>query len=97
MEKEKQIDEMAKLICTFPQCVNYNIIGGCKIAECQTVDIAENLYKQGYRKVEQGEWIWVEYGKDDIEQYWKCSICGSHSYYKTNYCEHCGAKMKGEK
>lgn len=49
--KEKQIDEISKLICTYPQCVNYNKIGGCKIAECQTVDIAENLYKQGYRKV----------------------------------------------
>lgn len=46
----KQIDEMAKLICTYPQCIHYNIIGGCKTAECQTVDIAENLYKQGYRK-----------------------------------------------
>lgn len=60
MEREKQIDEIAKLICTYPQCVNYNIIGGCKIAECQTVDIAENLYKQGYRKERQGEWISVE-------------------------------------
>ncbi len=48
--REKQIEEMAKLICTYPQCVNYNKIGGCKIAECQTVDIAENLFEQGYRK-----------------------------------------------
>lgn len=50
MSKEKQIDEIAKLICTYPQCVNYNKIGGCKIAECQTVDIAEKLFEQGYRK-----------------------------------------------
>ena len=60
MEREKQIDEISKLICTYPQCVNYNIIGGCKIAECQIVDIAEKLYKQGYRKETQGEWISVE-------------------------------------
>ena len=48
--KEKQIDEMAKLICTFPQCIHYNIIGECATTECQTVDIAENLFNQGYRK-----------------------------------------------
>ena len=50
MSREKQIDEMAKLICTYPQCIHHNIIGECANAECQTVDIAENLYKQGYRK-----------------------------------------------
>ena len=50
MSKEKQIDEIAKLICTYPQCIHYNSIGECANAECKTVDIAENLYKQGYRK-----------------------------------------------
>ena len=50
MNKEKQIDEIAKLICTYPQCIHYNIIGECVNAECQIVDIAENLYEKGYRK-----------------------------------------------
>lgn len=49
-DKQTEIDEIAKLICTYPQCVNYNKIGGCKIAECQTVDIAEKLFDKGYRK-----------------------------------------------
>ena len=103
MEKEKQIDEMAKLICTFPQCVNYNIIGGCKIAECQTVDIAENLYKQGYRKVEQGEWKSELVKKCDWKgkqhQYFQpnsCSKCHEPVAIRTPYCPHCGAKMRGE-
>ncbi len=50
MSKEKQIDEIAKLICTYPQCVHYNIIGECKNTVCQTVDFAEHLYNSGYRK-----------------------------------------------
>lgn len=49
-DKEKQIDEIAKLICTYPQCIHYNIIGECANTECQTVDIAERLYTAGYRK-----------------------------------------------
>lgn len=46
----KQIDEIAKLICTYPQCIHYNIIGGCENTECSTVDIAEQLYKAGYHR-----------------------------------------------
>lgn len=45
-----QIDEIAKLICTYPQCIHHNIIGECANAECQTVYIAENLFDKGYRK-----------------------------------------------
>lgn len=51
MNDKKQIDEIAKLMCTYPQCIHHNIIGECANTECQTVDFAENLYKQGYRKV----------------------------------------------
>ena len=50
MSKDKQIDEIAKLTCTYPQCIHYNIIGECASTECQTVYIAENLYDKGYRK-----------------------------------------------
>ena len=62
MSKEKQIDEMAKLICTFPQCINYNIIGGCKASECNIADKAEALYNAGYRKQKEGEWIFHKDG-----------------------------------
>ena len=49
----KQIEEIAKLICTYPHCMHYNIIGACANTECHTVDIAENLYNNGYRKASQ--------------------------------------------
>ena len=57
MSREKQIDEMAKIICDFPQCINYNCIGECKPTECQITDKAEVLYNAGYRKQ---EWISVD-------------------------------------
>ena len=50
MIKDKQLDEMAKLICDFPKCINYNIIGGCKASECNIADKAEAIYIAGYHK-----------------------------------------------
>jgi hypothetical protein len=50
MSREKQIDEIAKLICTYPQCTYYNIIGGCEARECIIADNAEKIYNAGYRK-----------------------------------------------
>lgn len=52
MSREQQIDEMAKLICAYPQCIHHNIIGECANTDCLTVDIAENLYNAGYRKAD---------------------------------------------
>lgn len=51
--------------------------------------------KQGYRKQSEGEWIWTESGTEDYEQYWLCSCCNNKSYWKSKFCEECGAKMKG--
>lgn len=104
MSREKQIDEMAKLICTYPQCIHYNIIGECANTECQTVDIAENLYAAGYRKHSEGKWL------QGVNNSKVCSICGKEPLYtasgtafattfyrvKSNYCPNCGARMKGE-
>lgn len=56
--KDKCIDDIAKLICVYPQCVYYNIVGECANKECQFVDKAEALYKAGYQK--QSEWISVK-------------------------------------
>ena len=111
MSKEKQIEEMAKLICSYPQCVNYNVVGGCKVGECRIADNAESLYNAGYRKQSEGEW------KDRHENkyanhYYECSVCGKPALNRTvdnglgnprqeqalsPYCPHCGAKMKGGK
>ena len=93
MSKEKQIDEMAKLICNFPQCINYNSIGECKPTECQIADKAEALYNAGYRKQSEGEWIFQEYSMGHYVE--KCSLCECEADM-SNFCPNCGAKMKGE-
>lgn len=43
-----------------------------------------------------GRWVWTEAGEEDYEQYWACSKCGEHTYFITNYCPNCGAKMDME-
>lgn len=99
MSKEKQIDEMAKFICNFPQCINYNSIGECKPTECQIADKAEQLYNAGYRKQREGEWL----PSDIPQEKYVCSVCGGACWYydyqgyvaKSRYCPNCGAKMKG--
>lgn len=93
MSREKQIDEIAKLICNFPQCINYNSIGECKPTECQIADKAEALYNTGYRKQIKAEWI---ISSDGYYPY--CSNCKNEpkNGVMTDYCPNCGARMKGE-
>ena len=42
----------------------------------------------------QGEWI---YTNDPLRlnDEWACSRCGNISFVKTNFCDRCGAQMKG--
>lgn len=48
-------------------------------------------------RVVHGRWIWTVNGESDEEQYWVCSNCKEHTYYKTHYCPDCGAKMDLER
>ena len=103
MSKEKQIEEMADIVCN--SCVIND--GHCgfinKSKRCPTVlGDAEVLYNAGYRKQSEGEWI----ARDCITKskrgrtihYFtaKCSVCGKgNGRHKTRFCPNCGAKMKG--
>lgn len=80
MNDVKQIDEIAKLICTYPQCIHHNSIGECASTECQTVDIAEALYKQGYRKQKEGEWISIDESYTGTDVWDNDRHCGSAKY-----------------
>lgn len=42
----------------------------------------------------QGEWI---YTNDPLRlnDEWACNRCGNISFVKTNFCDRCGARMKG--
>lgn len=48
-EKEKQIEEMAKITCRYKDtCINYKRV--CSETKCENLKYAEALYNAGYRK-----------------------------------------------
>ena len=83
MSREKQIEEMARVIDE----VQY--LGGLE------QKVAQLLFERGYRKQSEGEWI-VSGMFDD---FFKCSSCGDIHPWQTaieyKFCPNCGAKMKG--
>ena len=54
------------------------------IDKTPTVDAVEVVH---------GEWIWTKDGEADWQQYWVCSECSDVTFFRTNYCPNCGAKM----
>ena len=104
MSREKQIEEMAREICS-----EYDCVIPCQscayygYANCRDVKSAEKLYNAGYRKQSDGEWLASDVlrGDEDWKRY-ACSLCKhmTDAYYKdvrdlSKFCPNCGAKMKG--
>ena len=106
MEREKQIEEMAKFICNACEmgggfdgkCAMDNNYKRCGIC----IETAEALYNAGYRKEKQGKW---EIKHDDYDcLYIMCSACKNEFYpldddslnLLPNYCLNCGARMVGD-
>jgi hypothetical protein len=94
IEKEKQIEEMARTICK-----HYNTEKCTKCGEypyCSVGLYAEALYNAGYRKQSEGEWISNRQTDELI-----CNLCGAiapvdcekERFYKSNFCPNCGSKM----
>lgn len=109
MSKEKQIEEMARIICNL--CTEEGCLcdGGYCNFNCNDYERAKRLYNAGYRKQREGEW------KLEHETYgeMRCSVCGKECpierkpdpyedyqmtdfYVTSTFCPNCGAKMKGE-
>ena len=103
MEVNKQIDEMVDVL---------RFCKDTPVEECHTKKscnhcLAEQIYNAGYRKQVYGEWLErtgergagseVSCGSVYSYTYYICSICNGYSERKTNYCPHCGARMKGGK
>ena len=60
------------------------------LTEISSMDLAEDLYKEGYSLVPKGEWLTDRYGMERSI----CSICGAvYEGDGGNYCRNCGAKM----
>ena len=100
MSRDKQIEEMAKVLCedcakdTTP-CVLTKSGKMCVAVSGQ----AEALYNAGYRKKSEGEWNckWKStYPQYEPDEYC-CSNCGCVENSRRNFCPECGAQMKGYK
>ena len=90
MSKEKQIEEMAKVI---DDIAHNAYIENYDDAVADSDKIAKDLYNAGYRKQSEGEWIKDEESK--FEHRYHCSVCNFYLIGEpTKYCEDCGAKMK---
>ena len=95
MSKEKQIEEMAKVLCE--DCaIN---VAPCDLNKsgimCDAVrEQAEALYNAGYRKQSEGRWTPRH---KDTKAF--CTKCGALRDIETqefwSFCPNCGAKMKG--
>ena len=97
MSKEKQIEEMAKILLDVGESY-YGLKCDENVAMCE----AYALYNAGYRKQSKGEWIC-----EKEETVWSetllhehCSECGrkftrTDKQVPINFCPNCGAKMKG--
>lgn len=90
MSENKQIEKLAATIYTHLR------------SDSVSRALASLLYKEGWRKQNEGEWIEeTEYYSDDYSErntrkVFACSRCGRTETRKQLYCN-CGAKMtKGE-
>ena len=95
--REKQIEEIGKIICGME-----NGCDGCmwNKARCNERNYAEEIYNAGYRKQSKGEWKILKMG--DGEKVRTCSAClisQTINVYKGKvmfrYCPYCGANMEG--
>ena len=74
--------------------------GYIRVYKCDAIDNLRSLPTVEERK--EGEWIFKTVFPNDKSEfpmgYLVCSVCGSHhsNSMPCNYCDNCGAKMKGE-
>ena len=94
---EKQIEEMRDTLANINGTNGIHILG--------YYPLAEELVKQGYRKVKQGEWKVRGLPTRlrrlcEITHEVTCTKCGFDTEMlqgiRYRYCPHCGAKMRGE-
>lgn len=73
---------------------------GLPLTDSESETLADVLYMLNYRKRSEGEWKPHEEFNiilhTNIHLGYICSRCNKGADYNTNFCPHCGAKMKGE-
>lgn len=102
MRREKQIEEMAKILCGMK-----NGCDGCMFSKvyCNERNYAEEIYNAGYRKQNVGEWVAYPDEHEICATEFVCSNCKDSfctnemtdwQFIETmKFCPNCGARMKG--
>ena len=94
--REKQIEEIARLLCGMSSACNKCVLAK---ARCYEYKDAEKIYNAGYRKQSEGEWVHT-----DMAQHWfgkdECNQCHYHDCKRIDlthlkFCPNCGAHMLG--
>ena len=63
----------------------------CNLGACPDEDLEE------YAPVKRRRWIYREFDDEyGWRQEYECSECAKYSYFDTDYCPNCGAKMDEE-
>lgn len=93
MSEEKQIEEMAKVMCGYygtEKCYECRYCCDCHIKQEAT-----RLYNAGYRKQSEGEWEIVK-GSNGKEKM-VCTNCRHQQDLASTFtfCPNCGARMGG--
>ena len=89
MNKEQQIDELEQLITHIFMDACFTNLDRAEMLKY----MAHSLYKEGYRKHSEIEWVFDFEWKGNI--FYKCPLCNmTNSSNKENFCPHCGARMK---
>ena len=92
MDREKQIEEMAKIIARRSMAFRNPNIAFMTTAR----KTADSIYNAGYLKQSEGEWVETQ-REWDFEPYfytdYTCSVCGDREQDKRHFCPNCGAKM----
>ena len=88
MSKDKQIEEMARVMCGMASSCNKCMFNS---ETCYEYKDAEDIYNAGYRKQSEAEWT---YGENNTM---KCTLCRRRmpKIILARFCPNCGAKMKG--
>lgn len=60
----------------------------------KTKDVVEAIESVPSADRPQGEWIFTN-NPLRLDDEWACSRCGNISFVRTNFCDRCGARMKG--
>lgn len=92
MSEEKQIEEMARFVCS--SFHGHHDCENCSLYEercCVSFCAARRLYNASYRKQSEGEWILQQNGKG------VCSKCNRQDNIDelACFCRYCGARMGG--